>query len=140
VALVETERGRYEGVVPIEPGTGDLAIAERSGTWPVVQRTLSHAYPAAWAGETVARAEAIAAATGGRTVATADELVPPRPSIVWAPNPAWRPWVAIALGLYIMTLASRYVPGWWRIRRAPPSLRTPATSASPTRSVPPIVR
>jgi uncharacterized protein YegL len=139
VSLVETERGRYEGVVPIEPGTGTLVIDDASGTWPSVRRPLSHAYPAAWAGESVATGTSIAAATGGRTGLDANELAPPRPTIAWAPNPAWRPWVMVALCLYVMTLATRYVPGWWRRRRAPP-IRNPTTSASPTRSVPPIAQ
>ncbi|MFN2322555.1 MAG: VWA domain-containing protein [Trueperaceae bacterium] len=137
VVAAETAPGRYVATLPIDPGAGTLEVADPSGAWPPVRRTVVHSYPASWAGASVADAAEIAAASGGRLLDDASELTVPRSSIALGWAGSWRAWLAVALVLYVATLATRYLPGWWRPRRAR-KLRTPAGSANPTRSVPPI--
>lgn len=136
VVPAETAPGRYEATVPIDPGTGTLEVVDPSGASPTVRRTIIHSYPASWSGAGVADAARIAAAYGGRLLSDAAGLAVPRSSLGLAWNRSWRAWLTGALAVYLATLATRYVPAWWRPGRAR-SLRTPADPATPRRSVPP---
>jgi hypothetical protein len=137
VVAAETAPGRYAATLPIDPGAGTLEVVDPTGAWPAVRRTVVHSYPASWAGVGVADAAGVAAASGGRLLEDASELTAPRSSLAFGWAGSWRAWLGAALALYVATLATRYLPGWWRPRRTR-SLRSPAGSASPTRSVPPI--
>lgn len=55
------------------------------------------------------RLEALAAATGGQVLSGTSALA--TSTLAWQWNPVWRPWLLLALLLFIADLAIRYIPG-----------------------------
>ncbi len=131
--LAEQGSGRYEGDVDIVAGAGTLTVRDLDGEMAPRERRLVHSYRAALASRSVATAGEIASATGGELLSSPDDLTVPPPSLRWGLEPSWSAWLSMALALYLVTLANRYLPGWWRGRRRA-SLSSRATSSTPKRA------
>jgi hypothetical protein len=131
--LVERSIGSYRATIPVTPGEGVLEVEDLEGTAETLRLRLAHPYPARLGGLPPLQTSDLAQATGGALLTEVDALPGPTRSLTWGWSPSWRPWALVGLALYLATLASRYLPGWWRRRRGA-RLSTPAGSARPTRS------
>lgn len=131
--LVERSTGAYVATIPVAQGEGTLEVRDLDGAAASVQTRRVHAYPARLAGIPPLRTPELARTTGGAVLDDAQALPGPTRSLAWGWSPGWRAWALTGLGLYLVTLASRYLPGWWRRRRTV-RLSSPAGSATPTRS------
>jgi hypothetical protein len=133
VRLVERSPGAYVATIPVAPGEGTLEVRDLDGTAAPVEVRRVHAYPARLGGLAPHAVAELARTTGGAVLADADALAGPTRSWSWGWAPGWRAWALTGLALYLATLVSRYLPGWWRRRRTV-RLSNPAGSATPTRS------
>lgn len=115
--LTETSPGHYHG--EIMSGTTGEAVLHVAAGGMTVERALPASYPALYRFTAADhdRLAAVATLTGGRILASANEMVGP-PQWRWIVRAGWPWWVLLALAAFVGDLAVRYVPGLVGFRRA----------------------
>jgi hypothetical protein len=116
LALSEVSPGRYHGSLTLDQtGEFNLRVAADQATADV---PLFVAYPALheFTRADPRRLAALAAATGGRVLASEEQIFAGRQSR-WVARSAWQVWVLAALALFLADLIVRYAAGLIGIRR-----------------------
>jgi hypothetical protein len=118
--LNETAPGHYAATLPLDtPGTYriDVAAGDLEGS-----TRLAIGYPSALEPDRdTSLMRALTAATGGRSLSAASAV--PAVGTAWSFLPGWRIFAALALVLFMLDLAVRYVPDMLR-RLVPRRART----------------
>lgn len=139
--LRETTPGHYVGVLPIGQGEWEVSATVELDDVEYSATTLAvHSYPATYAGppNTDPGLIGLVGLTGGNMLSPASDWSPAR-RLTWKLTSAWRPWLVVAISIWMLFLVMRYAPGWLaprRLRTRPADARRPKpnrTPAMPTR-------
>lgn len=140
--LVETAAGRFEGRLPLTAGRWELVVTDLDDDTVSLVIPVDHAYAARYgvSASHAADLRFVAAATGGRVLLGGEPAHPEDARRRWVVEvAAWRPWLAAAIAVWLVSLIVRYAPGWterpaaW-LRSAAALLRSRRASASPGRA------
>ena len=110
LSLSEVSPGRYQGKLTLDrPGEFTLRVAADQA---VAEKPLFVGYPALYEFTRVdpRRLAALAAATGGRVLASEEQIFTGGQSR-WVARAAWQVWVLVALALFLVDLIVRYASG-----------------------------
>ncbi len=116
LSLSEESPGRYQGKMTLDrPGEFNLHVADGKAT---AEAPLFVAYPALYEFTRAdpGRFAALAAATGGRVLASEEQIFAGRQSR-WIARAAWQVWVLAAFALFLADLIIRYASGLIGTRR-----------------------
>jgi hypothetical protein len=116
LALPEVSQGRYRGRFTLDrPSEFNLRVADGKAT---AEAPLFVAYPALYQFTRAdpGRLAALAAATGGRVLASEEQIFTGGQSR-WVARAAWQVWVGVAFALFLADLIVRYASGLIGSRR-----------------------